>query len=669
MLCKAAYTDWDGTESRYFYTNDAQPEKRQLARIEDPGDEVTDFAYNGGRLTTVRDPLLADALRLGLAGVPNDDTTRTVVAYDSAARVASVTLPAPASGAARPGHTYQYESTTDTHVHVVGLDESAAGFARRVIMDAEGRTMTDIDGVGHATQLEWGNAAPGQPVVEFDRLLSSTDFVGRRSTVIYDGNGLPTESHGPAPVSCFGSDRRPNASCPAMASTTTTYDAGISGLAATWWPNPDMVGPPSRYDTGVGHASGALSADWGASPPGTSARFSGEVVLPEAGTYTLTLDRSGFGAVWIDGRLVSETWSDGSGQTAVVETVASGGADSRHRIEVEFRKGTGGARIGLMWSGPGASGLVPGTHLRPHYGLVTRTTAADATPGSPPTVTEPSYLYPHTGMVTSVKDDPDGLALMTSSVVEPPGAGWFRRTARTLPAGNATSYEHYGPTETRDDPCQAGTLLVNQGGRLKRALDPDPDGGGPQAARTAEYIYDGAGRVVAAFNGPDRTCVTYDSRGRVLTRAVPAFGGEPARTVTTTWAVGNNPFVTSTADPGTVTATADRLGRLSTYSDAQANTTSYTYDQPGRQTGSTGPGLGWSTETAYDAAHRVRGQKIDGAVVAQADPERGGRVGRVQLPQRARPRRQRDLRHAQPRHCRPGRRPSLAHSGQLPSEH
>ena len=82
-------------------------------------------------------------------------------------------------------------------------------------------------------------------------------------------------------------------------------------------------------------------------------------------------------------------WSDGSGQTAVVETVASGGADSRHRIEVEFRKGTGGARIGLMWSGPGASGLVPGTHLRPHYGLVTRTTAADATPGSPPTVTEP----------------------------------------------------------------------------------------------------------------------------------------------------------------------------------------------------------------------------------------------------------------------------------------
>ena len=108
MLCKAAYTDWDGTESRYFYTNDAQPEKRQLARIEDPGDEVTDFAYNGGRLTTVRDPLLADALRLGLAGVPNDDTTRTVVAYDSAARVASVTLPAPASGAARPGHTYQY---------------------------------------------------------------------------------------------------------------------------------------------------------------------------------------------------------------------------------------------------------------------------------------------------------------------------------------------------------------------------------------------------------------------------------------------------------------------------------------------------------------------------------------------------------------------------------
>ena len=276
-----------------------------------------------------------------------------------------------------------------------------------------------------------------------------------------------------------------------MAATTTTYDVGIAGLASTWWLNPDMAGPPSRYDTGVGHPSGALSADWGASPPGTSARFSGEVVLPQAGTYTLSLDRTGFGAVWVDGRLVSETWSDGSGQTAVVETVTSAGTNSRHRIEVEFRKGAGGARVGLMWSGPGASGVVPGTQLHPDYGLVTRTTVADTTSGSPPAVTELSYLYPYTGIVTGVKDDPDGLALTTSSAIEAPGTGWFRRTARTLPAGNATSFENYGPTETRDDPCQTGTVLVNQGGRPKRAIDPDPDGGGPSGEDDRVHLRQG----------------------------------------------------------------------------------------------------------------------------------------------------------------------------------
>jgi YD repeat-containing protein len=147
---------------------------------------------------------------------------------------------------------------------------------------------------------------------------------------------------------------------------------------------------------------------------------------------------------------------------------------------------------------------------------------------------------------------------------------------------------------------------------------PDPDGVGPLAARTTEAVYDEAGTVVASRVVGDSawTCEVYDSRGRVTSRSFPALFGEPARTVTFSYAVNGDPLTTSIADTaGTITTVVDFLGRTTFYTDALGQTTQTTYDQVGRVTGTSGPG--GSRSTMYDAANgRVTAQKLNNQTLA-----------------------------------------------------
>jgi YD repeat-containing protein len=236
-----------------------------------------------------------------------------------------------------------------------------------------------------------------------------------------------------------------------------------------------------------------------------------------------------------------------------------------------------------------------------------------------------------------VTQDPGGAALVTATTYEDPGVGFLRRLARTLPATNTTTYAHYGPTEARTNPCPAGGS-ANQAGLAKTTTSPDPDGAGPQAPRVSESVYDAAGRVVASRVGTEAwTCATYDARGRLLSRAVPANGAEAARTVTYNWAASlNSPLVTSVSDPaGTITTTTDLLGRVVSYVDAGGNRTDSSYDQAGRLVHTAGPGLGWSADTDYDPAGRPSAQRVDGATVAQPSYDAAGELASVSYPANA----------------------------------
>ncbi|HEX2046188.1 MAG TPA: DNRLRE domain-containing protein, partial [Acidimicrobiales bacterium] len=615
MLCNIRY--WNNTDTRLWYA------AGHLARVENPGGEVTDFAYgldvrNLPRLAKVRDPRGADAVA---SGAPDDDRTRTLVAYTDT-RVGSLTAPVANAGsspeAPRLAHSYDYAGPNQTLVHVAGLNQSAQGFARKVTFDAVGRLLSDTDATGRVATATW----EGDPFAGAvpDRQLSSTDAAGRMSTTLYDGAGRPIHAYGPAPAACFGSDRQPNGSCAPMAHTATAYDETLAGAAATYWNNAAMAGAPRLHAT-VGDAGGALVASWPSGSPDPalgstwSGRFSAEVTL--AAQSNLRISGSGTSTLWVDEEAVAAT--------AVV-------SPGRHRIRVDYRPGPSPS-LSLERSAPGAAAWSPLGGLTPRYGLATTTTVADASPGAPPLVTTAAYARPETGLPTAVTLNPGTgqLNLTTATAYEDPGAGkFFRRLSRTLPAGNATTYAHYGPTESRTNPCPGGAA-ANQGGLPKTTTAPDPDGPGPQSPRVTEVVYDAAGRPVASRVGNEAwSCVTYDARGRPLTRSVPAFGGQPARTVTYNWAVGGNRLKTSVADPaGTITTTVDLLGRTVSYTEAAGNTTTSTYDQPGRLVSTSGPGLLQSTETTYDAAGRPTAQKVDGATVATPAYDAAGELASV----------------------------------------
>ncbi len=302
MLCSVAY--WDGTETKLWYA------AGQLGRLADPGGEITDFAYSGGRLSAVRDPLAGDAVAAGVR--VNDASTSTAIAYDAAGRVSSVTLPAPSAGAPRPQTTYRYVSATETQLDVAGAPQPH-GYARKVTFDGAGRAVTETDATALTSRTEW------DPVAE--RVLSSTDPAGRKTTTIYDTAGRPTDAFGPAPASCFGADRRPNGTCtnPSVAHSQTSYDEGIRGLAVSYWDNQNLTGPPKVHATGV-VPDGTLAKDWGwGGPPGLvdasgaavvdwwSARFSGEILLPEVGKYQLFAWSDDGVRVYVDDILVTST--------------------------------------------------------------------------------------------------------------------------------------------------------------------------------------------------------------------------------------------------------------------------------------------------------------------------------------------------------------------------
>jgi RHS repeat-associated protein len=84
-------------------------------------------------------------------------------------------------------------------------------------------------------------------------------------------------------------------------------------------------------------------------------------------------------------------------------------------------------------------------------------------------------------------------------------------------------------------------------------------------------------------DGANWTCTTYDVRGRATQVVIPAVIGAVSRTVTSNYAVGGNPLVTSVTDPaGTITTTVDLLGRTTVYKDVFGTTTTSSYDQAGR---------------------------------------------------------------------------------------
>ncbi|WP_410603193.1 PA14 domain-containing protein [Amycolatopsis sp. lyj-90] len=629
MLCRISY--WDGTETRLWYAGG------NLSRIEDPGSEITDYGYNTtGLLTGLRGSLANDWIAADPANRKSGEADLTnQITYDTAAKpkVTGFTASAAALGQSRPARAYRYDSANrQTFVDVAGLSP-APGYFSKVTFDDADRTTSTTDATGKTTTQEWSPK---------DLALSTTDPAGRKTTTVYDYADRPIDSYGPAPAACF-SGLQPKADCPGgMAHGHDGYDEGINGLAVSWYENDQLSGTPKVHTTGLGTADGAFVKNWNSAAPtaGVPAdhfalRATGDIVFPAAGEYTLRVLADDGVRVWVDDQIVIDDWINTTPKwrQGVVRSDSPGQAK---RIRVDYYEFDLTAQLELHWTTPaGVQQSVPGTQLRPRYGLKTSTTASESA-GVADKVATTTFgdagIDPAYGLATSGSANPAGLKVGGSVSYEAPGSGYLRKTAKTMATGAKSTYEYYGDTETRVNPCAPGSLAINQGGMPKRTLASSPATG---PTRVEERVYDASGRVVAESTGGAWTCTTYDNRDRPLQEQIPASKDAPARIVTHDYAVGGDPLTSSISDDkGTISSSVDLLDRGVAYTDANGVRTTTSYDLVGRAVTSTvnPPNKADAPRTmsvTYDDTGRVLTQKLDDAVLASITYDAAGELATV----------------------------------------
>ncbi|HEV7973826.1 PA14 domain-containing protein [Amycolatopsis sp.] len=577
MLCRISY--WDGTETRVWYSG------HTVARIEDPGSDVTDYGYSStvGPLVAVRSPLVNDWIAADPANRTNRTDVLTGITYDTSAKPAatSVTEPAPAPGQPRPATSYRYDpANRQTFTDTAGLSP-AIGFASKVTYDEADRTLSTTDATGKTSTQEWSPK---------DLPLSSTDPAGRKTTTVYDYADRPVDSYGPAPSSCFTGQAPTTVCAGTVPHTHTGYDESVNGLAVSYYDNDQVTGSPKVYTTGIGTVDGALVKNWNSDAPTDgipadhfSLRATGDIVFPASGDYTLRLLADDGIRVWVDDKIVIDDWRNSSPtwRQGVVHSDASGQAK---RIRIDYYEFDVTAQLELHWTTPaGVQEPVPGAQLRPHYGLKTSTTTSESD-GVPDKVAGAQYsengLDATYGLATSATTGSSAGQLTARAGYETPATGYLRKVSKTMPSGATTTYSNYGDSETRANPCVSGSAAVNQGGMPRLTTSAAPATG---SARVDEQVYDASGRVVAKATSGDWICTTYDARDRVVAVKTPANSTTGERTVTTNYAVGGDPLTSSVADTfGIITTQTDLLGRTVSYTDVQGTRTDSTYDLIGR---------------------------------------------------------------------------------------
>ncbi|MEU4210577.1 PA14 domain-containing protein [Streptomyces sp. NPDC026206] len=261
------------------------------------------------------------------------------------------------------------------------------------------------------------------------------------------------------------------------------------------------------------------------------------------------------------------------------------------------------------------------------YGPTGMTTVRADSDDVPDLVTE-TQLSP-VGLPAATIVDPKGLALKTALEFD----GSFHMTGKVRPNGVKQTYDAYGATETRDNPCTKKDDPAPQRGLPKAITLANPAQGTP---RVEKFVFDGRGLPVAVTNGAaDWTCVTYDARSRMTGTFIPKDANAPARTVTFDLAVGGDPLTMKASDSlGSMTFATDLLGRTVRHTDTHGVRTDTTYDRVGRpvQERTTLPHRADAPQVKtvrYDDAGRTLAVSLKGTTLAETRYDTGGDIAGV----------------------------------------
>ncbi|MFK4806761.1 PA14 domain-containing protein [Microbacterium sp. ZW CA_36] len=642
MLCQIRYPD-SGTDinkmTTLYYSGG------QLWIIEDPGGERTWFGWTGTELTSLRDSTTIDYL-LSLPEPTGYAPPTIDLTYENG-RVKEVTLPAAdgSENGARLTKEYAYTpaqggqpgSTTVTNPAVTGATST-------VSYDGTWRQLRTTSALGVWSEQTWHPTK--------DLPLRTTTSAGIVTTSVYDAEtDRPTHSYGPAPAACFTAAGTPVANpveapgCGIMPShTATTYDANLVGLQASYYGNQTLSGKPAKFALGTANPDGRVDDFWAESPGAPipadnwSLRLTGLLTFPSTGTYTLQATSDDGVRVWLDDVNQIDRWVPQSPTaTQSPAIVVNDPGDLTRRVRVEYFEQAGGATLKLEWkkSTDAAYTVIPGTALRPDYGLTSTTTTDDSTTTAgavaPSVAAAFTYQHPWLGQATESTVDPTGLALKTRISYEQPGdsGSWLRRKSRTMPAGTTavTTSAYYTDLETPPVGQNCVPASTKQFGALKSSTGPTPASGG---AVVTEYVYDLWGRLAGTKVSGDAgwSCTGYDIRGRTTSQSIAGPTGTALQTATTRYtpiAAGLKVETFSGTEPAagdgsTVTTVTDLLGRVVSSTDAWGTVSTTTYEPTTGRVASTATAVaGQSPSTAYftyDLDGKLLSYKLNTVVLA-----------------------------------------------------
>jgi hypothetical protein len=107
--------------------------------------------------------------------------------------------------------------------------------------------------------------------------------------------------------------------------------------------------PTVNFNWGTGSPASGIGADR------FSARWTGQVLAVETGTYTFRTYSDDGVRLWVNGQLLIDHWTDHAPTYDTGTITLQAGV--RYDIKVEYYEDTGGAVMQLEWQRPGQSGF------------------------------------------------------------------------------------------------------------------------------------------------------------------------------------------------------------------------------------------------------------------------------------------------------------------------